>query len=282
MRKILLTIAALFAAFASAADMDEGVLVLTDKNFDEELAKHDSLLVEFYAPWCGHCKKLAPEYASAAATLAKQDPPQYLAKVDATENNALAERFEIKGFPTLIFFRGGARQDYTGGRTADTIVSWVSKKTGPATRAVSCADISSETSGKLAAVYWGDVEGPALSKIYTDVAKQSEKFVFLTAPADCAAAHGASAPGVSAFRTFDESPIHYSGDHTFGDLNQWFETASIPKLITFSEDYIEPIFGKGNNALILFSDDSSAAYNAVFEKAANELNGQILFVKSGT
>lgn len=53
----------------------------------------------------GHCKKLAPEYASAAATLAKQDPPQYIAKVDATENNALAERFEIKGFPTLIFFR---------------------------------------------------------------------------------------------------------------------------------------------------------------------------------
>ena len=52
----------------------------------------------------GHCKKLTPEYAAAAAILAERDPPIYLAKVDATENNALSERFEVKGFPTLHWF----------------------------------------------------------------------------------------------------------------------------------------------------------------------------------
>ena len=52
----------------------------------------------------GHCKKLTPEYAAAASVLAEKNPPRYLAKVDATENKDLAERFEVKGFPTLIWF----------------------------------------------------------------------------------------------------------------------------------------------------------------------------------
>jgi len=52
----------------------------------------------------GHCKKLAPEYEAAAAILSAQDPPLTIAKVDATEAKGLADRFSIKGFPTLFFW----------------------------------------------------------------------------------------------------------------------------------------------------------------------------------
>ena len=58
--------------------------------------------VYFYS---GHCKKLAPEYEQAAETLAKNDPPFFLAKVDATEQKKVSEEFGIQGFPTLKWFK---------------------------------------------------------------------------------------------------------------------------------------------------------------------------------
>ena len=112
---------------------DPDVLVLTDATFDAVIKEEKVVLAEFYAPWCGHCKKLAPEYAAAATALKEAgDPRVVLAKIDATENKALAERYGVSGYPTLKIFKDGQLAgDYPGGRTKDSIVETMRKRALP-------------------------------------------------------------------------------------------------------------------------------------------------------
>merc|ERR1719276_179263 len=109
-RIIVLLALVLIAVVQAKIKTEEKVLVLDDDNFEEAIGKHEFMMVEFYAPWRGHCKTLAPEYAKAAKTLDKEGSEIKLAK-------GLASKFEIKGFPTLKFFRSGAPGAYEGGRT---------------------------------------------------------------------------------------------------------------------------------------------------------------------
>lgn len=78
--------------------------------------------MEFYAPWCGHCKNLEPEYEKAATTLAGVVK---VVAVDATQSEKLAQKYQIQGFPTLKVFGidKNAPVDYQGARTADGIVA---------------------------------------------------------------------------------------------------------------------------------------------------------------
>ncbi|NP_001080305.1 protein disulfide isomerase family A member 6 S homeolog precursor [Xenopus laevis] len=102
------------------------VIDLTDDTFDKNVLNSDDVwLVEFYAPWCGHCKTLEPEWAAAATEVKeKTNGKVKLAAVDATVSQVLASRYGIRGFPTIkIFQKGEEPVDYDGGRTKPDIVA---------------------------------------------------------------------------------------------------------------------------------------------------------------
>lgn len=104
----------------------KSVIELTDDNFDRQVLNSDDVwLVEFFAPWCGHCKNLEPEWAAAAAEVAEHTKGKVkLGAVDATVHQGLASRYGIRGFPSIkIFQKGEEPMDYEGGRTKADIVA---------------------------------------------------------------------------------------------------------------------------------------------------------------
>jgi len=111
------------------------VLDLTPDNFDSVVDGSKGAFVEFFAPWCGHCKSLAPEYEIVGEAFDKESSV-VIAKVDADAHKDLGGRFDVHGFPTLKWFPKGSTtpEAYEGGRSADDIITFINNKAGTKAR----------------------------------------------------------------------------------------------------------------------------------------------------
>ncbi|KAF5455911.1 hypothetical protein F2P56_025439 [Juglans regia] len=103
------------------------VLELDESNFDSAISTFDFILVDFYAPWCGHCKRLSPQLDEAAPILASLKEPIVIAKVNADKYTRLARKHDIDGYPTLKIFMHGVPVEYNGPRKADLLVRYLKK-----------------------------------------------------------------------------------------------------------------------------------------------------------
>jgi len=281
-----------FLAFGLLATMavaeitkDEGVLVLTDDNFQEALDAHEFILVEFYAPWCGHCKALAPEYVKAAKSLLEKESKIVLGKVDATEQKKIAESHDVRGYPTLKFFKSGKAMEYGGGRTADTIVSWLEKKTGPPAATLATEDEAKKfiEDNKVAVIGFFKDQDSAEAKNFLEVAGVMDDAKFgITSEAAVFTANKVEKDGVVLFKAFDEGRNDYDGATDADELTKFINANSLPLVIEFNHDTAQKIFsGEVKNHLLLFVSQKSEAFPAQKEMAAKvaELHkGKVLFV----
>lgn len=278
------------AVAAAEVTLEEGVIIVTDDNFQEVIDANEFVLVEFYAPWCGHCKSLAPEYEKAAKALAEKESPIKLGKVDATIHSSTAEKFEVRGYPTLKFFRNGKPQEYNGGRTGDTIVSWLEKKTGPVAATLDTVDAAKaliEANEIVVVGFFKDVESAeakaflgaagGVDEVKFGIASDAALFTEYTVEGEA---------GVVLFKKFDEGRNNMEGDITEEAVVAFISANSLPLVVEFNQDTAQKIFsGDIKSHLLLFSGVSADGHDAqvaVAKTLAAENKGEMLFVTINT
>merc|ERR1712142_383680 len=268
---------------------DEGVLVLTVANFAKAVEDNEFVLVEFYAPWCGHCKALAPEYVKAAAKLVDQGSEIKLAKVDATEEGSLTEEHGVRGYPTLKFFRNGKPVEYNGGRQADDIVNWLLKKTGPPAKALASVEEAKAFIAEKPVTIVGffkDQESDAAKQFLAAVSATDDHPFAITADDAAFTEYSMTADGVVLFKDFDEGKNVYEGEVTEDGLVKFVAANSLPLVVDFNHETASKIFGgEIKSHLLIFLSKEAGHYDTYLEaatSAAKGFKGQVLFVTINT
>ncbi|KAF7992407.1 hypothetical protein HCN44_001732 [Aphidius gifuensis] len=281
----LFVICCLALSSAEEIEKEEEVLVLTTKNFDDAVKQFDYILLEFYAPWCGHCKALAPEYAKAAQALAKDGSEVKLAKIDATKEPSLAEKHGVRGYPTLKFMKKGNLIDYNGGRQADDIINWVTKKTGPPAKELTSVDDAKsliDAHNVVIVGFFKDASSDA-AKVFIDVAGGIDDHVFaITSDDKIFEEYKAEDGKIILFKKFDEGKTVFDGEFVADKVKEFITVESLPLIVDFNQDTAQKIFGgEIKSHLLLFLSKKEGHYEKYVEgvkETAKKYKGQILFV----
>jgi protein disulfide-isomerase A1 len=242
---------------------------LSESNFNTFIESNERVLIEFYAPWCGHCKALEPEYEKAAAGLEAIDSKTRLAKIDATVEKDLAMKYDVNGFPTLKYFQGDPEVavDYSGGRTEATIVSWVIKRELPVVSMLETPDELEhlKQKGELVLVGFTASESDEMVILQEFGESQRDHCVTGIGTEDLAKSLDLPFPSYILYRSFDETPV--TGEDFVG-VNEFFQNHRFPVLDEMKPENYQLYMDRGIPVAwlsVMVDDDET---KKIFEKHA--------------
>ncbi|CDO75582.1 hypothetical protein BN946_scf184858.g22 [Trametes cinnabarina] len=279
----LFSTAATFAFFSAVLASD--VIDLTHDNFDAAVKPEPLMLVEFFAPWCGHCKALAPHYEEAATALKEKGIK--IAKVNCVDEADFCQSNGIQGYPTLRVYRNGDFSDYTGPRKADGIISYMVKQSLPAVSEVTKDNFEEfKKADKIVAlaILPSPTDAPA-AEFSATANKHRDDYLFgLSTDPAVAEAAGVTPPAIVLFRSFDEPQTEFPyplASATAKEIEDWIKELSVPLLDEVGAENYQLYAQSGKPLAYLFvdpTDEKLEEYLALVKPVAAKYKGKVNFV----
>ena len=264
---------------------DSKVVSLTQDSFGKFVNDEPLSLVEFFAPWCGHCQALAPQYEVAAKELESEKIK--LAKVDCTQEEALCSEQGISGFPTLKVFRNGSASPYTGPRKSEGIVNYMVKQSLPAVSDVTEINLEDFTSkDSFVVVAFAEENDKTTRDELRQFAEDHRDMYVLgvSSSKDLAKAQGVKFPALVAFRKFDDPRATYQGKGkslSTDEIKSFVVVESLPLMDEISAENFLNYAVTGTPLAYYFVDPASPKLDddvKKLTKVAREFRGKVNMV----
>jgi len=285
----------LFCAFvatvgAKKADYEksEGVLTLNLKNYDKAVEEFEYLFVYFYAPWCGHCKALGPEFVKAGQMLKEKDSSIILGRVDGTEESDLMDKHDVQGYPTLKLYRKQMMVPYTGGRMAPEMVDWLEMKIGPPAKIMKTLPEVKKfiKDNEVVVVGFFSEEAEEEAAKYNLACLDYEEYpVAITSDKEIASHYKVEDKSVMLFKKHDERRVLFTGEFSTANFREFIAANNLPTVIEFNHANAQRIFKhpEVKSHLLVFHNktedkDKFEKEYAMLKQVGKDFKNDVLFV----
>ncbi|XP_069813938.1 protein disulfide-isomerase TMX3 [Dendropsophus ebraccatus] len=206
---------ALFLLATSSAFVED-----LDETF-KETRQEDVWLVDFYAPWCGHCKKLEPVWNEVGIEMRTSGSPVRVGKMDATVHSGIASEFGVRGFPTIKLLKGDMAYNYRGPRTKEDIIEFANRVAGPLIRPLPSEQMFEHVQKRhrVLFVYVG-VES-TLKEKFIEVASELIVYTYFFSASEEVLPKYVTLNEVPAILVFKDSTYFVYDEYEDGDLSSW-------------------------------------------------------------
>nr|XP_025039612.1 protein disulfide-isomerase TMX3 isoform X2 [Pelodiscus sinensis] len=248
----VLTAAALVLALDAAFVED------LDDSFKDN-RKDDIWLVDFYAPWCGHCKKLEPVWNEVGMEIRSSGSPVKVGKMDATSYSSIASEFGVRGYPTIKLLKGDLAYNYRGPRTKDDIIEFANRVAGPLIRPLPSQQMFEHVQKRhrVLFLYVGG-ESPLKEK-YIEVASELIVYTYFFSASEEVLSEYVTLPELPAVVVFKDGTYFVYDEYEDGDLSSWINRERFQGYLNVDGFTLYELGDTGKLVAIAIIDDKNSS-----------------------